>query len=112
MIKNIKIMDALRGLLILVLIFSVLNFKSIDLNISSDTLPENNTITISGKSERQVVPDTARIYFSINEYKKDQKIAADIVNKKTKKIIEVIRKIGIEEKDIKTKNYSVYPQYN
>lgn len=112
MIKNIKIMEFLRGLLILVIIFFILNFKSIDLNISLDSILENNTITISGKAERQVFPDTARISFSINEYKKDQKIAADIVNKKTKKIIEVIREIGIEEKDIKTKNYSVYPQYN
>ncbi len=98
-------------LLAVVIILALMAFgkHSLNLNISEH---KNNTIIVSGKAEKFVSPDSARISFSINEYSKKQEVGADIVNKKVKRIISSLKDLGIEEKYIKTKNYSVYPQYN
>lgn len=104
-----KTTNIVLGLLVLVMLFGILKNYSLDLNVSEH---KSNTITITGKAEKDVAPDTARISFSINEYKKTQKEAANIVNQKTKDVVSALKKLDIEEKDIKTKNYSVYPQYN
>lgn len=106
--KN-KITNILLIGLILVLIFAVTKDYVFDLNLSTQ---KENIVTITGKAEKDVAPDTARITFSINEYKKTQKEAANIVNQKTKDIVDALEELDIDKKDIKTKNYSVYPQYN
>jgi uncharacterized protein YggE len=110
-IKDIKMLEVLKIILLLTIIIGVLNFKEINLNIDNNTI-KNNTITVSGIAEKKVSPDTAKISFSINEYSKNQKEAADTVNKKTKSIVEAIKDLEVEEKNIKTKNYSIYPEYN
>ena len=107
--KKINLNQILLLVIVILLAIFVLGRHSLNISISENN---NNTISISGKAEKKVVPDRARISFSINEYRKSQKEAADIVNKKTKKIISALKDLGISEKDIKTKNYSVYPQYN
>jgi uncharacterized protein YggE len=106
--QNINTIEILKGLLILVVIVILVKFNSLDLNIATK---RNNTITISGKAEKEVSPDTARISFSITEYDLNGKIAADIVNSKTKQIIDFVKDLGVEEENIKTTNYSVKPQY-
>ena len=68
-------------LIALVVLVAVGIFKnhSLNLNVSEH---KNNTITISGKAEKEVTPDTAKITFAVNEYHKKQDIAADRINKK------------------------------
>lgn len=103
--------NILLGILAIILIFGIYSFKNInlDLNVSEH---KNNTITLTGKSEKDIAPDTAKISFSVNEYNKSQKKAADTVNRKTKNIINALKDLDIEEKDIKTQRYSVYPEYD
>jgi uncharacterized protein YggE len=105
--KNIT--NILLVALIVLVAIGIFKNHSLDLNISEH---KNNIITVSGKAEKEVVPDTAKISFSINEYKKSQSDAANIVNKKTKTIITALEDLGVDKKDIKTKNYSIYPEYN
>jgi len=104
--KNIT--NLLLAVLVILVAAGIFKNHSLDLNVTEH---RNNTITISGKAEKEVVPDTALITFSINEYKKTQAEAADIVNKKTKKIVEALEDLDVDEKDIKTKRYSIYPEY-
>ena len=103
--------NILLGILAFILIFGIYSLKNInlDLNVSEH---RNNTITLTGKSEKDIVPDTAKISFSVNEYNKSQKKAAGTVNEKTKNIIDALEDLDVEKKDIKTKNYSVYPEYD
>ena len=105
--KNIT--NILLAILVVLIAWGITKNHSLDLNLSEH---KNNTITITGKAEKELVPNIAKISFSVNEYKRSQKEAADIVNKKTKKIIEALKDLGIEEKDIKTRNYSIYPEYD
>ena len=105
--KNIT--NILLIALVVLAAIGILKNHSLDLNISEH---KNNNITISGKAEKTIVPDTAKISFAVNEYNKNQKTAADKVNKKIKNIIETLENLDIENKDIKTQRYSIYPNYS
>jgi uncharacterized protein len=74
-------------------------------------VPTANTITISGEGEVFAVPDIAEFSFSVVEERKVVKDAQDAAAEKINAIIAYLKDNGIEEKDIKTTNYSVYPRY-
>lgn len=79
--------------------------------IGSDIVP-HNIITVSGEGEVFAVPDIATFTFSSSEDSKTVKEAQDKVTKKMNLALEVLRKdYGIEDKDVKTVDYSVYPKY-
>ncbi len=72
---------------------------------------ENKIITLSGYGEVQAVPDIANIYFSINKEAKTVKEAQTLVAEVEKKAIDILKKEGIDDKDIKTINASFSPKY-
>jgi len=75
-------------------------------------VPATNTITVSGEGEVFAVPDTATFSVTIQEEAKEVKDAQEVATKKSNDIIAYLKDEGIEEKDIKTADYSVYPQYD
>src|SRR3989344_3016967 len=71
-----------------------------------------NTITVSGEGEVFAVPDTAEFSVTIQEEAKEVADAQEVATKKSNDIYAYLKEQGIEEKDIKTIDYSVYPQYD
>ncbi len=71
-----------------------------------------NIISFSGHGEVSAVPDIATIYFGVEASANTQSASSDIVNVKTKKILDFLKSSSIAEKDIKTENYSSYPKYS
>lgn len=72
-----------------------------------------NIITVSGEGEVFAVPDIATFTISVSEDQKTVKEAQDMVTKKMNSALEVLKNdYDIEEKDIKTVDYSVYPKYD
>ncbi len=71
-----------------------------------------NTISVSGDGEVFAVPDTATFSVTVQEEAKDVKSAQEVATKKGNEIIAYLKKGGVEEKDIQTTDYSVYPQYD
>ena len=71
-----------------------------------------NTITVSGDGDVFAVPDTATFTASVQEIAKDVKTAQDAATKKNNDIVAYLKGAGIDEKDIQTTDYSVYPQYD
>lgn len=71
----------------------------------------DNTITVNGAGKVQAVPNISNITFTIRESGKDVKEAQDIVSKKIDNVLKDVKTL-IEEKDIKTDNYSSYPKYS
>lgn len=71
-----------------------------------------NVIIVSGKGELYVKPDLATVTFSITEENLDVSKASDAVNTKMASIIENLKADGIDEKDIKTTDYNIYPRYD
>jgi len=78
--------------------------------VGSDVYPQN-VITMEGFGEVFAIPDTATFSFSVveeaNSSEEVQVKALDKVNA----VIEALKKEGIEEKDIKTIGYNLYPRY-
>lgn len=71
-----------------------------------------NVITVSGDGEVFAVPDTATFSVTVQETAKDVKTAQDAATKKSNDIVAYLKGAGVDEKDIQTTDYSVYPQYS
>lgn len=69
-----------------------------------------NSISVTGKSEQYVTPNIAEVTFDVMEESSTVAKAQDVVNKKMADIIAYLKSENIDEKDIKTVNYSVYPR--
>jgi uncharacterized protein len=70
-----------------------------------------STIVVNGYGEAFANPDVAEFTFSVSADAKSVGAAQDTVTEKTDAILESLRGLGIEEKDIRTTDYSVYPKY-
>jgi len=92
--------------LLVATLFALKSYRYIGTGMSA-----TNTISVSGDGEVFAVPDTATFTLSVEEKAKEVKPAQDAATKKTNDIIAYLKEQGIEEKDIKTTDYSVSPQY-
>jgi uncharacterized protein YggE len=79
--------------------------------IGSGEIP-GKTIVVSGTGEVSASPDIARLFISVQEEKKTAKEAQTEATKKSDAIIAYLKTAGVDDKDVKTTNYSVYPQYD
>lgn len=72
------------------------------------------TITITGIGEVMSKPDISTINFTLRESSKtnDTQLLQANISKSAEQVIQKLKAIGIEEKDIQTSNYSVNPKYN
>jgi uncharacterized protein YggE len=73
--------------------------------------PAVNVISISGTGEVMVVPDIATVTYTVSADAKDVATAQDAVTKKMDDILAGLKGLGVDDKDVKTTNYSVYPKY-
>jgi uncharacterized protein YggE len=78
--------------------------------IGSGVVP-TNTITVQGEGEVFAIPDTAVFSFSVIKRGATAQEAQDLATETANAAIDYLKKEGIDEKDIKTTNYSVYPRY-
>ncbi len=70
-----------------------------------------NTISVQGEGEVFAVPDTALFSFSVIEEGETAELvqanAAEVANE----ALQYLKENGVEEKDIKTTSYNLYPRY-
>lgn len=82
------------------------------LSVSSVNTQKTDLFSVSGEGKVTVIPDTAIINLGIIESRPDVRSAQTTVNQVMDKITSDLKSLGIESKDIKTQNYSIYPQYD
>lgn len=70
------------------------------------------TITISGEGKVTVIPDIATVELGAQTEKSTVTVAHKENTEKINKLIDSLKKLGIEKKDIQTVGYNVYPQYD
>ncbi|MFM2414326.1 MAG: hypothetical protein RI911_19 [Candidatus Parcubacteria bacterium] len=70
-----------------------------------------NTIAVTGKGEIFAVPDIAQFTLGVTKEAKDVKAAQKEATQKMNDIIAYLKSTGIEERDIKTINYTAQPKY-
>ncbi len=70
-----------------------------------------NQINLQGKGEVFAVPDIITFNYTIKETADTVSEAQTISNAKNNKILSILKEAGIEDKDIKTTSYNIYPKY-
>ena len=94
--------------IVLMLVAGVTLIKSWD--SMKDT--SSNSITVTGENKVMISPDIASVSFTINETKYTSKEAQALVSAKMDKVKKALAMLKVEDKDIKTSSYNVYPKYN
>ena len=80
--------------------------------VSSVVSQKQDFFTVSGEGKVTVVPDTAIVDLGITINRPTVKAAQSEANSVINAISQELKNLGIKDKDIKTSNYSVYPQYD
>lgn len=86
-------------------------FLIVKTNQEFNTAATTNTVTFSGRGEVLAKPDVALVDLSIVTEGSTSKIAQDENSKKSKAVTDFLKDQDIDEKDIKTTGYNIYPQY-
>lgn len=85
-------------------------FKNIKAEVTSQ--PYARTIVVSGEGKVVTKPDIAQVRFAVVSEKSTVKAVTAETNKKMNEIIEVIKALGLEAKDITTSRYNLWPLSN
>lgn len=105
-----SILAILVGLVLIIMVTSgVLMF--LGKTKSENGNANNNLIYFSGEGKLYTKPDTAFADFSVVTEGSDINNVQEANTKKMNKVIAFLKDSGIDEKDIKTTNYNLYPQY-
>ncbi len=83
----------------------------IPFSINSVNTTKTDLFSASGNGEETAVPDTASVSVGVTKTAATVEQAQKEVNIVADKLISDIKKLGIQDKDIKTTNYSVNPNY-
>lgn len=101
---------AVLALLALYLFVNVLSdFKS--MRYIGSGVSASNTITVSGEGEVSAVPDTATFSVTIQERAQTVAAAQEVATKRSNDVVDFLKEEDIDDKDIQTADYSIYPEY-
>lgn len=96
-----------------ILLFVYTKFAGpIPFSVNSINTNKTDLFTVTGSGEAAAPPDTAKISIGVTESAPNVTDAQGRVNTKANNIISAVKKVGVSEKDIKTTNYSVNPDYS
>ncbi len=72
----------------------------------------SDVFSMTGEGKATIKPDIAVVALGVSLQAPTVKEAQDLLNEKINKVTGELKKLGIDEKDIKTENYNIYPEYN
>ncbi|MCL4417781.1 MAG: SIMPL domain-containing protein [Actinobacteria bacterium] len=98
--------------ILLALIFYTKFFGPIPFYLNNIQTTKNNLFHAQGSGKATDAPDTAMIVVGVTQDASTVEQAQNKVNAVIRKIIDDLKKLGVEEKNIKTENYSVNPKYS
>ncbi len=90
-------------------ILAISEFKS--MRYIGSGVSASNTITVSGDGEATAVPDMATFSVTIQERAKTVAAAQEVATERSNDIVDYLKDQDIEDRDIQTADYSVYPEY-
>lgn len=103
-----RVLVALTLLMVIIALgsYATLNFTQVDfLN------PSPAVISVSGEGEVTAVPDIGQFSFSVNAEGEDVVLVQEESGAKINAILAYLAEQGIEDKDVKTQNYNLYPRW-
>ncbi|MDR3238846.1 MAG: SIMPL domain-containing protein [Clostridiales bacterium] len=78
--------------------------------VSAALRADAGKITVNGNGSVKIKPDIAYLNLGVTTQNKDAKVAQAENSEQMNNILEALKNAGIEEKDIQTSDYSIYPQ--
>jgi uncharacterized protein YggE len=69
------------------------------------------TITVQGTGDAYAIQDTVELSFTVTKVAGDVKTAQNNMNTDVSNILKAVKDLGVQDKDIKTTAYNVYPNY-
>lgn len=84
----------------------------IPFSVNSIQTSKSNLFSVQGTGKATEVPDTAKISFGVTKTAPNILTAQEQANSTINKIVDDLKKLGINAKKIKTTNYNVYPDYD
>lgn len=87
-------------------------FGPIPFSVNSVTTNKTDLFRVEGTGKASAAPDTALLSLGVTKNATTVQVAQNQINETTNKIIAELKKLGVEEKNIKTTNYSIYPDYD
>jgi len=82
------------------------------LPISIITQQKGEPLLVTEEGSSTAIPDIAKVSVGIEENGANLRTVQDNLNKKSKSLVAELKKLGIDDKNIKTTSYNVYPEYN
>lgn len=82
------------------------------INFSTTSQNKGEPLMVTGEGKVYAAPDIAKITVGIEETGNSLSTVQKSVNTKTQALTTSIKSLGIEEKDIKTISYDLYPEYD
>lgn len=80
--------------------------------VNSVQTTKTDLFQVTGQGSATAVPDTAHISFGVTKQATTVQDAQNQTNTVVNAILDALKKLGINTKDLKTTNYSVNPNYN
>ena len=78
--------------------------------VNQEAAPPVRSVSVTGAGSANLVPDIAYIYVGVHTELPSAADAVDENNAQTEKMIKALRDFGIDAKDIRTTNFSIWPQ--
>lgn len=108
--KTLRTIVLTLGALLVVLVAVKIVAETKSLSYISGQTP--NVINVTGKGEILATPDVASFTFGVTEEAASVPEAQKEATDKMNAILAYVKDAGIDEKDIKTTSYNIYPRYN
>jgi uncharacterized protein YggE len=96
------------------IVFAVLAFALVlsacqPTTINQEAQPRLRTLSVAGSGQSFLAPDIAYIYIGVHTERLTAAEAVEENNTQTQALIEALREFGIDAKDIRTTNFSIWP---
>jgi len=98
-------------IVIFVFLFLVKTFD-ISYPLALTTTTRTSELSVVGEGKKEAIPDTAYVDVGITvNNSQTVESTQKTINETNNKIVEAMKKLNIKSEDIKTSNYSIYPNY-
>ncbi len=108
--KNTHTKALMYAAALFLIILSILAIAATAFVINGNRSYEENTISVTGTAEVSSEPDIATFSFTVEETAKETDEAQEVISEKVSKILNGLEDLDIDDKDIKTESYTIYPK--
>ena len=78
--------------------------------VAEETASIYRSINVTGEGQVFLVPDVAYVYIGVHSQSENVSVALKDNNEQAKAVSDALKGLGVEEKDIQTTSFNIYPQ--